>query len=385
MKKFSFLLILVSVFLCFNFTANENTPSPYKGSCSTFILKHGSELIAGHNLDDSYQVPGTVIINKRNVYKKGSTWKELSTDKKEASAKPEWISKYGSVSFNTRGRDFADGGMNEKGLIIWEMSLRGTRFSQDKSKPKLFMMQWMQYQLDNHESVQQVIKSASDIELDGWAWHFFTADRSGICASIEFIAGKLVVHTGDEMSVPVLCNTQYSLEMKRLKTYAGFGGKKPVTMKKRKEPRFVHAAKMIKEYDPVKSGKITDYAFDILDQLNSGGYNRWQIVVDMKNLHVYIRSNLSRGIRHFSLNFFDLSCDTPVKMIDIHAILSGDITGDFIDYTFEMNRKFVKMDIEGIIKNSPSFEKQLISDGISKDILIDRLARFPESTVCNKQ
>lgn len=384
MKKAALLIILSTVITCFACSANKNISSPYKGSCSTFLLKNGSDLIAGHNLDDSYQVSGAVIINKRNVFKKGITWKELSTSEKETSPKPEWISKWGSVSFNTRGRDFADGGMNEKGLIIWEMSLRGTKFIQDESKPKLFMMQWMQYQLDNHESVEQVIKSASDIVLDGWQWHFFTADRDGNSATIEFINGKIVIHAGDDMPVKVLCNALYSYELKTLGRYEGFGGKRPVAMEKRKEPRFLHAAKMIKDYDPTVSGNIINYGFDILDQLDSSGYNQWQIIVDTKNLHVYIRTNQSREIRHFSLNAFELSCDNPVKMIDIHADLSGNITNDFVDYTFELNKKFVKMDIEGIIKNSPGFEKQLISNGITKDILIDRLARYSENTVCKK-
>ena len=381
MKKAALFIILSTVVFSFAFSENKN---PYEGSCSTFLIKHGSDLIAGHNLDDSYQVSGAVIINKRNVFKKGITWKELSTSEKETSPKPEWVSKWGSVSFNTRGRDFADGGMNEKGLVIWEMSLRGTKFIQDESKPKLFMMQWMQYQLDNYENIQQVITSASDIVLDGWQWHFFTADRDGNCASIEFINGKMVIHTGDEMPVKVLCNALYSFELKTLGRYEGFGGTRSVTMEKRKQPRFVHAAKMIKDYSPTVSGNIINYGFDILDQLDSSGYNQWQIIVDMKDLHVYIRTNQSREIRHFNLNSFDLSCDTPVKMIDIHADFSGNITNDFLDYTFELNKKFVKLDIEGIIKNSPPFEQQLISNGISKDILIDRMAGYSESTVCKK-
>jgi choloylglycine hydrolase len=384
MKKPDSLIILLTLIFSFSFSANKNFFYPYKGSCSTFLLKNGSDLIAGHNLDDSYQVSGAVIINKRNVFKKGITWRELSTSEKETLPKPEWVSKWGSVSFNTRGRDFADGGMNEKGLIIWEMSLPGTKFIQDESKPKLFMMQWMQYQLDNHESVEQVIKSASDIVLDGWQWHFFTADRDGNCASIEFVNGKMVIHTGDEMPVKVLCNALYSFELKTLRRYEGFGGKRPVTMEKRKQPRFVHGAKMIKDYDPSVSGNIINYGFDILDQLNSSGNNQWQIIMDMKNLHVYIRTNQSREVRHFNLKSFDLSCDSPVKMIDVHTDLSGNITNDFLDYTFELNKKFVKMDIEGIIKNSPPFEQQLISNGISKDILIDRLARYSENTVCKK-
>ena len=93
------------------------------------------------------------------------------------------------------------------------------------------MMQWMQYLLDNHEHVDQDIRSASEIVLDGWAWHFFTADRQGNCASIEFLEGELVVHTGDDIPVTVLCNSRYAVEMERLKSYSGFGGKRSISLK----------------------------------------------------------------------------------------------------------------------------------------------------------
>jgi len=375
MKKISVILVLSFAVLICSFISDKNE------SCSTFMLHHGSELIAGHNLDESAHIPGTAIINKRNVFKKGTTWKELSSSEKETSSKPEWVSKYGSVSFNPLGRDFPDGGMNEKGLIIWEMTLRNTRFTENENLPKLFMMQWMQYQLDNHTSVNQVIKSASEIMLDGWTWHFFTADRNADCASIEFINGKLIVHTGAKMPVPALCNTLYSRELEELKSYKGFGGRKQITMKKRTEERFVHAAEMIKKYDPVENGKIVPYGFDILKQLNVGG-NQWSIIVDMKNLHVYINSAPNRRIRHFSLNSFDLSCDSPVKIIDIHADLEGDITKNFIDYTLDFNRKHVKKGIDTFIMMDRDFGDLLISQGITAEILIDRLAKYPESTGC---
>lgn len=376
-KKFLILIILSSLFLHFSFSIQENE------SCSTFMLHHGLELIAGHNLDANALIPGVIVINKRDVYKEGVTWKELSSSEKDICSKPNWTSKYGSVTFNPVGRDFPDGGMNEEGLFIWEMSLNETRFIEDKSKPKLFMMQWMQYQLDNHRSVAEVLKSASEIALDGWGWHFFTADRNGNCASIEFLDGKLVVHAGDNMPVTALCNDQYLLEMKGLKEFKGFGGEKPVEMEKRYIPRFVHAAHMIKNYDPVISGNIVLYGLDILKQLERGG-TQWSVICDLKNLHVYLRTSVAREIRHFSLESFDLSCNTPVKMIDIHAHLSGDITNDFVDYTPETNRKFVKMSIDATSNMEQGFEKSLISQGITLEILIDRLVKYPESTVCKK-
>ena len=93
--------------------------------------------------------------------------------------------------------------MNEAGLCIWEMGLDNTEFMENDTLPKLFMSQWMQYVLDNFESVDQVIRSTFEIVLDGWDWHFFTGDRDGSCAAIEFLGGEPVVHTGKSLPVTV--------------------------------------------------------------------------------------------------------------------------------------------------------------------------------------
>lgn len=87
MKKAAILFILSTAVFNFTFSADKNNSSPYKGSCSTFLMENGSDLMAGHNLDDRYQVSGAVVINKRNVFKKGITWKELSTSVMETSPK----------------------------------------------------------------------------------------------------------------------------------------------------------------------------------------------------------------------------------------------------------------------------------------------------------
>ena len=38
------------------------------------------------------------------------------------------------------------------------------------------------------------------------------------------------------------------------------------------------------------------------------------------------------------MSSFDFSCNTPVKVLDIQGDLSGNVAGDFIDYTYELNR-----------------------------------------------
>ena len=124
-------IIFISFFFCFLQTGV---------GCSTFLLKKGSVVLAAHNLDIPGHIPGAIIINKRNVMKTRSSWFELTTGEKDPSPNLAWTSKYASVTFNPLGREFPDGGMNETGLFIEEMTLTGTKFPEDPSKPRIFMM-----------------------------------------------------------------------------------------------------------------------------------------------------------------------------------------------------------------------------------------------------
>ena len=142
-------------------------------SCSTFMFRTDDAFLIGHNLDSGREVAGTIVINKRNVKKTGVSALELIVGIKPINPSIEWTSRYGSITFNAWGKEFIDGGINEAGLYIHEMTLLGTRFPEDDEVPRMFMMQWMQYQLDNYATVEEVLLNLSTIVLDGWTWHFF--------------------------------------------------------------------------------------------------------------------------------------------------------------------------------------------------------------------
>lgn len=363
----------IHVFLCLFFIVQLCFP------CSTFMLKKGKALIVGHNLDERGHVPGVVVINKRGVFKHGKSWYEILSGEQAPNPPLKWTSKYGSVTFNPFCRDFPDGGMNEAGLFIEEMTLQGTRFPMDESKPLVFMMQWMQYVLDNYETVDQVIRSAHDFVIDGWAWHFFTADQKGNAAVIEFLDGQVKVFKENSLPVTALCNTKYETEIQRLRTYEGFGGDKAIDLDNKKMPRFVDAAQMLKHYDPSKRSAV-EYGFDILTQMERG-VTRWSFVCDLKNLKAYFRTSRSPKIKDLDLKSFDLSCQTPVKMLDIHSSLSGNVEENFRDYSLDYNREFVKKALKELGKD---FENFLTSRGSTLDQVIERLAGFYESTQCKK-
>lgn len=347
--------------------------------CSTFLLKKNGLLLVGHNLDERAHVPGVVIINKRGITKTSVSWASLISGKPDTTPALTWKSKYASITFNAFGRDFPDDGMNETGLFIGEMTLQESRFPVDPDLPRIFMSLWMQYVLDSFESIDQVIESASRLTIDGWGWHFFTADSTGRTAAVEFLDGKVVVHEGENMPVPVLCNSRYEEELQSLRLYQGFGGDKPISMDKQETPRFVQAARLLGDYSPAEKAPVA-YAFEILSQLERGG-TQWSFVCDLKNQRVWFRSAASPTIKEISLKAFNLECVEPVKFIDLHSNLEGDVSKKMEDYSYTANKSFCQKAMEALMTISPQFEKIVLMQSGTMDALLERIASFPEKTI----
>jgi penicillin V acylase-like amidase (Ntn superfamily) len=347
--------------------------------CSTFMLKGEGYHLYGHNLDSGSPVPGLVVINKRNITKESRTWKQLTTGKKDDSISFQWTSKFGSVTFNPFGREFPDGGMNEVGLIVQEMSLSDTEFPDGEGKRKMFMMLWMQYVLDSFETVEQVIQSASEIVLDGWGWHFFTADKHGGHASIEFIDGRVVVNSGQEMPFPLLCNSIYSKELEGLKTYQGFGGAKPIDVEDSGIPRFVRGVYLLTHNIPSQSQSPVDYGFRILENIALSD-NKWKYVFDLSNRKVYYRTANNQKVRSLSFLELDFNGKSPSLMIDIDVGKGGSVLCQLKEYSKKTNEDFVINAIKTLESHVPIFQN-LLSPGGSPQILIEQLTTYPETTV----
>jgi choloylglycine hydrolase len=343
--------------------------------CSTFCLDKGEHLVFGKNLD-WIQDNGFVFINKRGVLK--TAMLALNVDNLAT-----WTSKYGSITFNQIGCDWPFGGVNEAGLVVEMMAVDRAKYPVPDERPIINGLQWIQYQLDNFSRIEQVIASDSQLRILGiknpppgsLMAHFLVCDKTGNCASIEFINGKLVYHTKETMPVKVLTNSTYTDSMEFL--HEDQNGNLPIGQGNYSSLfRFAKAAKMLKAYKPKASPSAVDYSFDILssikppngmaDMLGKPIYTQWSIVYDIKNLKVYFRTWGNEQIRYFDLSSFDFSCKTPIKVLDIQADLSGDVTKKFIDYTQQINRK--------LLGNTPLLN-------LPEDVL-DKLSKYPETTIC---
>jgi len=335
--------------------------APPSHACTTICLDKENKLVVGKNFD---WVTGDalIIVNKRNVSKTAfldPAWGEQPVN---------WTSKYGSLTFNPWGREFPFSGMNEAGLVVSGMGLSSIIYPTPDERPAIHSNQWIQYQLDNSATVAQVI--ASDLELrirnEGTSKrNFFVCDSTGTCATIEFIDEKLVYHTQETMPVKALVNTTYE---------------KAVDYWEKDEipefdpglniHRFITAAEMLEDYDSRTSGPAVNYTFNILSDMDWWIPTQWSIAYDIPNHHINFHTINSGNIRYFDLNSFNFSCLTPVRILDIQEDLSGDVSENFIDYTYEINRDLIEKTID--LEAYPEFTEEAR----------EAYTSYPETTEC---
>ena len=324
--KFVFYLFSFSILLNFN-------ASLY--SCTTFCLQTENELIFGRNYDWTIEY-GIIFVNKKDV---------LKTAANEFNKQAQWTSKYGSVTFNQFGREFPTGGINETGLVIELMWLEGTEYPEKDHRPAVGgILQWIQYQLDNCSTVEEVIETDKHIRIPKGAVpvHYLVTDSSGNSASIEFLKGRLKVYSGNEMKFSVLTNDTYEYSIDYINELKIFGGRKNLTNENNSLFRFAKTCSMIQNYKDKITIPVVDYGFEILNEVSQNEYTRWSIVYDIKNRKIFYKTNSNKEIRNIDMSMLDFKCITPVMMIDINEGRSENINYRLKDYSYESNRKLIE-------------------------------------------
>jgi penicillin V acylase-like amidase (Ntn superfamily) len=317
-------------------------------SCSTFLLNKGGSFLVGHNLDErtAEAQPGSVFINKRGEQKSSVSFEEVFSGRRTGEKTLNWISIHGSVTFSSLGKNFIDGGYNEAGLYIQEMSLEGGAMPAGAGGgARMFMTLWMQYVLDNFTSAAEAVQSLAEISIDGWPWHFFVCDAQDNHSCIDFVDGEAKVYSGAAMPHAVMTNYEYEQELDDLKPYQGFGGNKAVDLndpgdiEPPRNTRFLHACHLIKN---ATDKPDVDEAFDILYAMDRGtlrppGGRHWSYVIDARAGRVYLETRSSPKRRYFDLDSFDFAAGKPSQLVDIHIDREGDISALFEEVTPESN------------------------------------------------
>jgi choloylglycine hydrolase len=290
--------------------------------CTSFCLDNGGYCVFGTNFDNSIH-EGLLFVNKRNVSKTG--W-DASTTGEYA----RWTSRYGSLTFNLVGYQLVWAGMNEAGLVISTMALGESLAPAPDERPPLVTPLWIQYQLDNSSTVEEVMASESQVRIapppPRTVDHYLVCDRQGDCATIEFLDGKTVYHAGETLPAKALANSIYEKSVRAWQTSK---------LSDNSLTRFGIAADRVTSFEPTNSESAVEYAFDTLARASSPSWTMWSIVFDPKNLQAYFRTKWNSHIRHVDFSKLDFSCGTPIQMLDIHENLSGDVSNDLATYSHD--------------------------------------------------
>ena len=338
-------------------------------ACSAVCLVDGDTAAVGRNFDwvGDY---GLIFVNKRGIEKTA-----FHVDKPV-----KWESKYGSVSFNILGREFAIDGVNEAGLVLATLWLPESQYEPADKRHAILNGQWVQYQLDTAATVKEVVASLAKVRVEEFEHiapiHFFVVDKAGDVAIIEFIRGAVVYHTGDTMPVKAITNNTYADSVIDLVWYEGFGGKKALPKSMSSPDRFVRVAAHANAYDGASGVTPTDGAYDALESVTyEAGVlyhygTMWSWVMDVTDGVVYFQSKNNPKRRYFRPADFDYSNETPVTMLDVNAGDEGLITpGDFTAYDEAANRRIIRrtFDLMAYLAHVP--------DGLPEEI-----AAYPATT-----
>ncbi len=349
--------------------------------CTTFMLNDNGQPVYGKNMEYSH-IPAYVMVNKRGVVKTSFPILPQEPNATQIS----WTSKYGSVTFNFIAREAPFEGINEAGLFVSSMNGEGLaidQYPEIDSRTPVGPFQWIQYQLDNFSTVAEVIANLQSMRIarppqtssNANVLHWLVGDSKGKSASIEFLNGQLVCHTGWTMPVKALANSTYDKSIAYYRQYRFQNFFSPVPVPDDPKPslyRFAVAGDRVKKYRSQSSGPAVDYAFQILQDIesiipNNPPYHMavWSAVYDSANKLIYFRSWNNDKIRWFDLNALDFSCTTPVKVLEVTADLLGDVTNSFVDYTKEV-------------------DLELLSTWEYPQEIINFYVSYPDTTVCTE-
>jgi penicillin V acylase-like amidase (Ntn superfamily) len=261
-------------------------------ACTSFCLDRPDGPVFAANLDLFNPGDGLVFVNRRGIAKKNI---RQSTNGETA----RWISEYGSVTFNLAGRGFAWSGMNEAGLVVSSMEFKASEYPKPDERPPFDLGSWTQYVLDTCGSVQEAIRVASQVRLvcdgDSAPSHFFVADADGDCAGLEFLDGRLVCYTGEDLPIKAMTNMPYA---RALAAYKRGGPRWWWSNPGQSAERFAGAA-----------ARMASYALETLTKVVTAPHTKWNVIYDIARREVRFRSAASPTVKRLSLQAFDLSCE----------------------------------------------------------------------------
>ncbi len=315
-------------------------------ACSSFFFNSDVKLLA-KNFDWSFG-EGYILKNQRNQKKFAYGFRNSNV--------ASWTSKYGSVTFNQIGKEFPYGGINEKGLVIEQLWLSTSQY-QNNHNQEISELEWIQYQLDNYRSVDEIIENINSLTIKPIASiHYMIADKNGNSAVIEFLDEKVRI---DKQKSKFQAITNETLK----------DSKKYFELNKIINPnsRTHFDRYCILENKLASTNQLNvNSAFDFLNSVKENQENYksfWSIVYDLNNEEIYFQSVANPTIK--KIKFSDFDFNLPIEFSEINSDKV-----DFKPYTSEENFTLLSSSLKKLnldIDNQLANAHQINPDKIVED------------------
>jgi penicillin V acylase-like amidase (Ntn superfamily) len=362
--KTKFAIILMTTFANITDQAEGCTTLAFNSNESVFMAK-SYDWSQGH---------GFLIVNKKNVQKRSMSLSGSKT--------VEWVSNFGSVTFNQQARELPSGGINEKGLAIELMWLENGEYPAPKpGTSAINELQWIQFQLDNYSSVAEVMNNVQKLPIQKAVapLHYFICDPSE-CGIVDFEKGKLQTYYGKTLSAKALSNATYNESLQNFKKLARTS--KAPSSGDSSINRFIRAARYSANSFGTKNPE--SYAFEALKSVEIPtdrrdplwGYSQWNIVYDTGKKIVHFKTQAVPTIRTLEVSSLNFDCKDPVMVLSLDSSLEGNVNSKLKPYKTSDNAEIVKESLKFLKGQVPpklfaSMEKGMIF--------------YPESTKCIPQ
>jgi choloylglycine hydrolase len=305
-------------------------------ACTTFFICSKDAMVFGRNYD------WVTDLGMVNSNLKGLSKTSLKTAEGETIS---WVSRYGSITFNQYGKEFPTGGMNEKGLVVELMWLDETKYPAPDHRPAIGVLQWIQYQLDNCSTIEEVIQTDKKLRIASTGTtplHYLVADANGQAATIEFLEGKMTVHQSQQLPLPVLTNSIYGESLKQYRAATGTGSGSSFAFGNNSLERFSKACERVEQFRNGEIKKpVIEYAFDILQETAQGNATKWSIVYDVKMKKIHFKTHRFSGVKVLDFSRLSFDCRFAPKSWDMNQEFSGNISEKMEDYNASINESLL--------------------------------------------
>jgi uncharacterized protein (DUF2141 family) len=200
-------------------------------------------------------------------------------------------------------------------------------------------LEWIQYQLDNYQSVAEVLSNLEKLSIRPFKGkiHYVVADPSGHSVVIEHIGGKILHQEKTAHSCQVITN--YDIKSSENwfsnKANASKGNvtnalyRYVVLQSEIQKPQFsakisVPAALQLMEDVAIKKGSFKTY---------------WTIVYDLGTRSIMFKSAAAKSIK--LLDFDALDFDAEVQAIDVNCAEKGSVVAHLSPYDSVKNRSLI--------------------------------------------